>query len=157
MKLSRRGVDGQQFWQAFWACAINDKETQRGKLITYSLGDGKPVQWAKKKGNVAMLRRFEDNTCSVILNFSGVYLKGTLGFQRKESYSNRFLKEQKHKSGLWLRQQKDNGVWYWFCGAPGMLLCRCSRHAAWKTMFGRERHRGCERMEKNKYWLDWSA
>ena len=44
MKLSRRGVDGLQFRQVFLACAINDRETQEGKLIIYPLGDGKPVQ-----------------------------------------------------------------------------------------------------------------
>ena len=42
MKLSRRGVDGQQFRQVF--CAINDRETQGEKPIIYSLGDGKSVQ-----------------------------------------------------------------------------------------------------------------
>ena len=94
-KLSRRGADGQQFRQVFWACAINDRETQGGKLIIDSLGDGKPVQWAKKKGNVAMLRRFEDNTCSVILTFLfWVCLTDTLGFQLEESCSNRFWKGQ---------------------------------------------------------------
>ena len=46
-----------------------------------------------------MLRRFEDNTCSVILNFSGVYLKGTLGFQQKESYSNRKSKSTNQGCG----------------------------------------------------------
>ena len=67
--LLRRGVDGQQFRQAFWACAINDRETQGGKPIIYSLDDGKPLQFAKKRGNLVMLWRFEDNMCSVILNF----------------------------------------------------------------------------------------
>ena len=63
-----------------------------------------------------MLWRFEDNTCSVILIFFVfffvVYLTGTLGFQQEESYNNRFLREQKHRSGFWLRHQKDNGEWY---------------------------------------------
>ena len=35
--LSRRGVDGQQFRQVFWVCAINDRETQGGKLISIPL------------------------------------------------------------------------------------------------------------------------
>ena len=48
---------------------LNDREAQGGKLIIYSLHDRKPVQWAKKKGNMAMPWRFEENTCSVILNF----------------------------------------------------------------------------------------
>ena len=49
-----------------------------------SLGDGKPLQRAKKRENLTTLWRFEDNTCSVILllffkYFFLVYLIGTLG------------------------------------------------------------------------------
>ena len=40
----------QEFRQIFWVCAINDRETKGGKLIIYSLGEWKPVQFAKKRG-----------------------------------------------------------------------------------------------------------
>ena len=89
--------------------------------------------------------------------FFWVCLTGTLGFQQEESYSNWFLREQKHRSEFWLRQQKDNGEWYGFCGTLGMLLCKCSRPAAWKMMFDLEWHGGCKQVEKKKYRLDWSA
>ena len=68
MKLSRRAIDGQQFGQVFGPVSLMT-ETQGEKLIIYSFGVGKPVQWAKKRGNIVMLWRFEDNTCRVILNF----------------------------------------------------------------------------------------
>ena len=69
MKLLRRGADGQQFRQVFWACAINDRDTHGGKLKICSLVDRKPVQWARKRGNMVMLWKFEDNKCSIILKF----------------------------------------------------------------------------------------
>ena len=157
MKLSRRAIDGQQFRQVFWACAINDRETLGGKLIILVMRN--QCSERRRGGNMAMLWRLEDNTCSVILIFFffWVCLKGTLGFQQEESYSNWFLREQKHRSEFWLRQQKDNGEWYGFCGTLGMLLCKCSRPAAWKMMFDLEWHGGCKQVEKKKYRLDWSA
>ena len=111
MNLLRRGVDGQQFRQVFWACANYDRKTQGEKLRIYSLGDGKPVQWAKKRGNMAMLWRFEDNTCSVIQKFLRLTNR-YFGIPARRDYSNRFLREQRHRSGFWLRQQKDIGKWY---------------------------------------------
>ena len=113
------------FREIFSACAINDRETQKEKLIIYSLGDKKPVQWAKTRENMIILWRFEDHTGSNILFlffffFFLVYPTDTYGFQQEESYSHLFFRRQKHRSVFWLRQQKACEEWCWVCRVLGV-------------------------------------
>ena len=49
-KLTRRGVDDQQFRHIFRACTVkNNREPQGGKVLLYPLADGVPEEREKKR------------------------------------------------------------------------------------------------------------
>ena len=115
---------GQQFRQVFWACAIDNRETQGGKLIIYSLSNGKPVRWAKKRGNMAMLWRFEDSMRSIILITVGLMLLSFVcsirnawrqrdcGWRKRQSCGRRWTSRKPRR-----RRRDTTRYSFWFSAA----------------------------------------